>query len=281
MFYQKVFCSLFVIFLLQAYLNSFSSDIVNANLSTTVIDERVSELLSENELHEYLTLLEEKNFTNWMKNYYSPERISERLLIDNEFAEFNLLKCFSKRITLIYYKKQNILSPQAHPWDFSVDDSDCIKFIIDDSDELVLWQKALKNTFSRKFTSPFTPRSIASSQKDFLLHPFGIIIETDKREVFIWITNFGFHLGSWENNGFNFDREFYFPDLALVLIQYLEDHSLVPVSGISQDSTKLYLPQIPFEFLAGAGLNREQKEAQQLYDRMWEKDSERLKDKGY
>ena len=56
--------------------------------------------------------------------------------------------------------------------------------------------------------------------------PHGIIIKTDKEEVFVGITCWGFHLGTWEDNQICMSRLFYSSELAQCLDDYVKEKKL-------------------------------------------------------
>jgi len=204
------------------------------------------QILSEEEIQSIVHLPINKERNNISKEkYFSESNIEKRNQIEKDFGNFNLLRNFANKITIIYFKNQKPKPDHnsSSPWKFTVDESHYDKYVIEDENELLEWKNALSASIIREITSPFEYYGVGSNDPEWLWDALGIIFETDKEKVFIWVTDFAFYLGSWEN--FDFDRRFYSPELAFVLVKYIEKHSL-------NDQ----LPTLLYDGLAGKHLFR-------------------------
>jgi hypothetical protein len=224
----------------------------------------IFELLSTEEIQRAAELPYRSGYGS-LEDYFSDANIAKRVIVENDFQNFNLLRNFTKKITIQYFKNTKRSQTSNMPYNITVDDSDCIEFDIDNEKDLQEWDAGLKASYFRRTVTPLSYVGYGSSDPDWKWQALRIILESDKNKVFIWITDFGFYLGSWETEPFDAARFFYSPELAFVLVKYIEEHSLNNV-----------LPQINYDVFAGKHLFKSMCEIEE--EKAWNKHRQPLPD---
>jgi hypothetical protein len=193
----------------------YSQEIVDPNKSYL-------ELFSENELKEA-----------WLPNSYNPKlpideikqmfmsRYDRKTQIDQEFIKFNLLRGVVKQIELVWYDEKKEIIGAMEDYDYSNDRKYSHK--IDDIEELTEWQGLLSSVIIRYY---YGSKSYGGYGPGLNHPPHGIILYTEKTNIFVGLCPFGFHLGTWKGKKLNQEKLFYWPNVSYLLKKYVKKHHL-------------------------------------------------------
>jgi hypothetical protein len=167
-----------------------------------------------------------------------------------EFIKFNLLRGFTKKVTLIWYDEEGfnpeLLKYVQQGKEYVDDGRHKHVYEISNNEDMIYWKSALSSDIIR----PHHASNIGFGHGfgGFApIPPHGILFETDKEKIFIGIHLTGFYLGEWNIYNYNdakldHSKTFYWPDLALFLDYYSKKNNLPKY------------PRLNFNTLSGEGL---------------------------
>jgi hypothetical protein len=203
---------------------------------------KLSDLVSDKDILSFMNPTFEFKNRNYTTPFVPLNESRERFIAWNEeilktefeFIKFNLLRGFTKKITLIWYNEEG----------FNPELLECVKkgkkyiddgrhkhvYEISNNEDMTYWKHALASDIIR----PLHASNIVFGHGfgGFApIPPHGILFETDKEKKFIGILLTGFYLGEWNIYDYNearLDKSkiFYWPDLALFLDYYSKKNNL-------------------------------------------------------
>jgi len=152
------------------------------------------------------------------------------LKAEHDFIKFSLLRGLAKSIKLVWYDENGMQEEVSKSFLEGKgliynETRKALREIPHDCEDFENWAAAISSPIIRYF-SPLTTISGIGLGPTSPIPPHGIIFDTEKESVFIGITPFGFHLGSWDGNKIYQAKLFYSPELALCLDDYVKKHNL-------------------------------------------------------